>query len=129
MRGLDHRPRTRRRRARRRHCRSRIAGRDCRSCKKLYREIFAAVIANAMKRTRRIVFIALLSIAACPARADFNQQLAEAARPLNEGVPEVAVARLRELLKQNLSEAEWRATAEKLLEALVEIGRASCRER
>src|SRR5438477_8075644 len=118
MRGLDHRSRTRRRRARRRHCRSRIAGRDCRSCKKLYREIFAAVIASAMKP--RIVFIALLSLAAYPVRADFNQQLAEAARPLNEGVPEVAVARLRELSKQNLSEAEWRATAEQLLEALVD---------
>jgi len=68
----------------------------------------------------RIVFIALLSLAAYPVRADFNQQLAEAARPLNEGVPEVAVARLRELSKQNLPEAEWRATAEKLLEALVD---------
>src|SRR2546421_5422428 len=120
MRGLDHRSRTRRRRARRRHCRSGIAGRDCRSCKKLYRKIFAAVIANAMKRTQQIVFIALLSLAAFPARADFDQQLAEAARPLNEGVPEVSVARLRELLKQNLPEAEWRATAEKLLEALVD---------
>ena len=82
-----------------------------------------------MKRTQRIVFIALLSLAAFPARADFNQQLAEAARPLNEGVPEVAVARLRELLKQNLPEAEWRATAEKLLEALVTEYRSQARFR
>ena len=73
-----------------------------------------------MKRTRPIIFIALLSLAGFSARADFNQQLAEAARPLNEGVPEVAVARLRELLKQNLPETEWRTAAEKLVEALVD---------
>src|ERR1051325_1199044 len=73
-----------------------------------------------MKRTRPIIFSALLSLVGFSARADFNQQLAEAARPLNEGVPEVAVARLRELLKQNLPETEWRPAAEKLVESLVD---------
>src|SRR5213078_3923215 len=46
-------------------------------------------------------------------------QLAEAARPLNEGVPEVAVTRLQALMKQSLTESDWRAVAEKLLEAQV----------
>src|SRR5262249_23440922 len=32
--------------------------------------------------------------------------------------PEVAVTRLQNLLKQNLSDADWRAVAEKLLEAM-----------
>ncbi len=39
--------------------------------------------------------------------------------PLSDGVPEVAVTRLEALLKQNLSEADWRAVAERLLEAMV----------
>ena len=51
--------------------------------------------------------------------AEISGPLSEAARPLNEGVPEVAVTRLQELLKQNLSDSDWRAVAEKLVEALV----------
>src|SRR5262249_26957965 len=44
---------------------------------------------------------------------------AEATKPLNDGVPEVAIIRLQGLLKQNLSDADWRVVAEKLLEAMV----------
>ncbi|MDP9187104.1 MAG: tetratricopeptide repeat protein, partial [Verrucomicrobiota bacterium] len=36
-----------------------------------------------------------------------------------EGVPEVAVVRLQTLLKQNLPEPDWRAVAERLLQAMV----------
>src|SRR5438477_1957761 len=61
------------------------------------------------------VFLALSPVA----RGDFSAQLAEASKPLNEGVPEVAVVRLQGLLKQNLAEPDWRAAAERLLEAMV----------
>src|SRR5437762_4290724 len=71
-----------------------------------------------MRRIRDIGLIGLIAVASL-ARADISGQLAEAARPLAEGVPEVAVVRLQGLLKQNLTESDWRAGAEKLLEAMV----------
>ena len=52
-------------------------------------------------------------------RAEFSADLSDATEPLIDGVPEVAVVRLRGLLNRNLSEAEWRATGEKLAEALL----------
>src|SRR5690349_19776439 len=65
-------------------------------------------------------FAATLLILLAPlAHGDVVRQLTEASRPLSEGVPEVAVTRLQNLLKQNLSEQDWRAVAEKLLEAMV----------
>ena len=71
-----------------------------------------------MRRIRDIGLIGLIAVASL-ARADISRQLAEAARPLAEGVPEVSVVRLEGLLKQNLGESDWRAVAEKLLEAMV----------
>src|SRR5712691_10571191 len=71
-----------------------------------------------MRRIRDIGLIGLIAVASL-ARADISRQLAEAARPLAEGVPEVSVVRLEGLLKQNLAESDWRAVAEKLLEAMV----------
>ncbi len=71
-----------------------------------------------MKNLRRIglgVFLALAQLA----HGQFSAQLAEASKPLTEGVPEVAVIRLQTLLKQNLSEPDWRAVAERLLQAMV----------
>jgi TolA-binding protein len=71
-----------------------------------------------MKNLRRIglgVFLALAQLA----HGQFSAQLAEASKPLTEGVPEVAVVRLQTLLKQNLSEPDWRAVAERLLQAMV----------
>src|SRR5437870_6182145 len=71
-----------------------------------------------MKNLRRIglgVFLALAPFA----WGQFSAQLGEASKPLTEGVPEVAVVRLQALLKQNLAEPDWRAVAEKLLEAMV----------
>ncbi len=71
-----------------------------------------------MKNIRHLslgVFLALAQLA----YGQFSAQLTEASKPLVEGVPEVAVVRLQTLLKQNLSEADWRAAAEKLLEAMV----------
>src|SRR5215467_5952703 len=53
------------------------------------------------------------------AHADFPAEMAEAATPLSEGVPEVAVVQLQSLLNKNLPEPQWRAVAEKLAEAQV----------
>lgn len=47
----------------------------------------------------------------------------EAAKSINDGVPEVAIVRLRELLGKKLSVEEWRAAAQKLAEALIAAGR------
>ncbi len=71
-----------------------------------------------MKNLRPIglgVFLALAQLA----HGQFSAQLAEASKPLTEGVPEVAVVRLQTLLKQNLSEPDWGAVAERLLQAMV----------
>ncbi len=77
-----------------------------------------------MKNLRPIglgVFLALAQLA----HGQFSAQLAEASKPLTEGVPEVAVGRLQTLLKQNLSEPDWRAVAERLLQAMVAANRTA----
>ena len=60
-----------------------------------------------------------MGMAAQLARADISAEPAEAAKPLLEGVPEVAVVRLRALLGRSSTIEEWRATAEKLAQAQV----------
>ena len=72
-----------------------------------------------MRPVRCISCFALFVALAPFARGQFSAQLTEASKPLTEGVPEVAVVRLQELLKQSLAEPDWRAAAEKLLEAMV----------
>ena len=52
-------------------------------------------------------------------RAEISPSLAEATKPLREGVPEVAVVRLRALLDSRMADDAWRAVAEKLAEAQV----------
>src|SRR3984893_14938330 len=71
-----------------------------------------------MRPVRYISFALFVALAPF-ARGQFSAQLVEASKPLTEGVPEVAVVRLQGLLKQNLVEPDWRAAAEKLLEAMV----------
>jgi TolA-binding protein len=51
-------------------------------------------------------------------------ELVEAARPMEEGVPQVAVLRLRKLLESNMTPEERRAVMAKLAEALLAAGRA-----
>ena len=51
--------------------------------------------------------------------AEVSPALVEATKPLREGVPEVAVVRLRALLDNSLPDEAWRAVAEKLAEARV----------
>ncbi len=75
---------------------------------------------SAVKVTRkRIVIVALSIFVAQTGRADFSNDLAAASKPLREGVPEVAVVRLRSLLATKLSDADWRAGAENMVEALL----------
>ena len=54
-----------------------------------------------------------------PSCAEISPEIAAATAPLAAGVPEVAVARLHVLLSRNPPDAEWRAIAEKLAEALI----------
>jgi predicted negative regulator of RcsB-dependent stress response len=68
----------------------------------------------------RTIAILILSILSWQTgRAEFSADLADATKPLVDGVPEVAVVRLRGLLSRNLTEREWCTTAEKLTEALL----------
>ena len=70
-----------------------------------------------MSRIGPIGLMCLIGMLAPLARADISAALAEATKPLLEGVPEVAVVRLRVLLDQSSSDAAWCAIAEKLAEA------------
>jgi len=67
------------------------------------------------------VFLALVQFA----HGEISAQLAEASKPLIEGVPEVAVVRLQMLLKQNLSEPDWRAVAERLVQAMLAVNQST----
>jgi predicted negative regulator of RcsB-dependent stress response len=60
-----------------------------------------------------------LALSIASARAAVSTDLSEAARPLEEGVPQVAVTRLRALLNNNLRDEDWRNAAMKLAEALI----------
>ena len=73
----------------------------------------------------RVMNLVVLAGIAPLAKADFSAQLAEASKPMTEGVPEVAVVRLQGLLKQNLSDADWRAVAEPLLQAMAAANQTS----
>jgi outer membrane protein assembly factor BamD (BamD/ComL family) len=74
---------------------------------------------KASRDHRALVFAALFVLIWQSSGAEVSPELAEAAAPLAEGVPEVAVVRLQTLLGRNLSDEGWRAVAEKLAEALV----------
>src|SRR6266704_1631555 len=118
MRRLDHRSRSRRRWSRWRTGWRGRPRRNCRSGQELHRQISATALGKEMKNIRPIglgVFLALAQFA----HGEFSAQLAEASKPLIEGVPEVAVVRLQTLLKQNLSEPDWRAVAERLVQAML----------
>jgi outer membrane protein assembly factor BamD (BamD/ComL family) len=72
-----------------------------------------------MSRTGPIALIYFIGVLGQFVRADMSAELAEATKPLLQGVPEVAVVRLRMLLDRSSSDAEWYAIAEKLAEAQV----------
>jgi len=72
-----------------------------------------------MSRTKQIGLTCLLGIFATLARADISAELTEAAKPLLQGVPEVATLRLQVLLDHSSSDADRCTVAEKLAEAYV----------
>jgi outer membrane protein assembly factor BamD (BamD/ComL family) len=72
-----------------------------------------------MRHLARICLTGLIVAIAPGIQADVSTEIVRASAPLSEGVPEVAVVRLQELLNGNLSESEWRAVAEKLAEAQI----------
>jgi TolA-binding protein len=54
-----------------------------------------------------------------------NPAVLDAAKPLEQGLPDIAVVKLRALLGRNMSAEDWRAGAEKLSEALIASGDAN----
>jgi TolA-binding protein len=80
---------------------------------------------NAQRRTpnahgkKHTIAVLAFALSIASVRGGFSDDLSNAVSPLADGVPEVAVVRLRGLLSRNLSEREWRLTAEKLTEALL----------
>jgi TolA-binding protein len=72
-----------------------------------------------MSHIRRTGLMCLLSLLAQLAHADNSSEIAEASAPIAEGVPEVAIVQLQELLNNNLPEAESHAVVEKLAEAQI----------
>jgi tetratricopeptide (TPR) repeat protein len=75
-------------------------------------------------RTRRVLFLSALVISVATAASPPDNDPARAAQPLSDGVPEVAVVRLRELLAHSLPPAEQAAAKAKLAEALLAAGAA-----
>jgi TolA-binding protein len=76
-----------------------------------------------MKRSNRqwrscLALIGAIALSILGARAE-NAVVVAAAKPLADGVPQVAIVRLRALLGKNLPPEEWRTAAEKLAEALL----------
>jgi predicted negative regulator of RcsB-dependent stress response len=72
-----------------------------------------------MSRIQQIGLFCLLGMLTTLARADISAELTEATKPLLQGVPEVAILRLRVLLEHSSSDADRCAIAEKLAEAQV----------
>src|SRR5260370_34367816 len=75
-----------------------------------------------LEAKRRAWMIALIGLSIWffqSLRAEISPELVEATKPLREGVPEVAVVRLRALLDNSSADEAWRAIAEKLAEGQV----------
>src|SRR5947208_7386638 len=129
MRRLVDRSRTGGRRTGRQSHRCRSTGEDRGNGGKLYRTIFASVAAMSLSRNLgRAISIAAIALAA-PAIGQINgagggTEIAEAGRPVDEGVPEVAVYQLQKLVT-GLSGADVVKAKEKLAEALIAAQRST----
>jgi len=62
-------------------------------------------------------------LAAGTARADFTADLSTASRPIDDGIPEVAIVRVQTLLNGNLKPDQKRLASGELVRALVEANR------
>src|SRR5437762_3294798 len=130
MRRLVDRSRTGGRRTGRQNRRCRSTGEDRGNGGKLYRTIFASIVAMSLSRNLgRAISIAAIALAG-PAigqirtSADGGTEIAEAGRPVDEGVPEVAVYQLQKLVT-GLSGADAIKAKEKLAEALIAARRST----
>src|SRR5205814_8471534 len=130
MRRLVDRSRAGGRRTRRQNRRCRSTGEDRGNGRKLYRTIFASVAAMSLSRNLgRAISIAASALAA-PAIGQIKTgtgggtEMAESARPVDEGVPEVAVYQLQKLVP-GLSGADAVKAKEKLAEALIAARRST----
>ncbi len=72
-----------------------------------------------MRHLVQIHVIGLLVVLASLSGAQTPEGLAPAIKPLDEGIPEIAIARLQILLNDKLPDETWRIIAEKLVEARV----------
>src|SRR5438552_6286596 len=99
-------------------------GEDCGNGGKLYRTIFAFTVAMSLSRNLgRAICIGAIAFAG-PASGQIKTEIAEAARPLDEGVPEVAVYQLQKLVGR-LSGIDAIEAKEKLAEALIAARRST----
>src|SRR5438874_7087601 len=90
----------------------------------LYRAIFASTVAmNLPRNLGRAVCITAI-VFAVPANGQIKTEIAEAARPVDEGVPEVAVYQLQKLVAR-LNGVDTIKAKEKLAEALIAARRST----
>src|SRR3954451_21097538 len=118
MRRLDHRHGPGRRRAGRTNRRRGNAGRDRAYRRKSHGRLSAPTPAERMKE----LAFCVAAILCTSVFAEEPDQLARAIQPLEEGVPLVAVVRLRELLATKLPDDTRRLALLKLAESLVAAG-------
>src|SRR5881392_1115726 len=106
------------------NCRCWSAGENRGNVWKLHRTIFASIVA--MKLSGHLggaICIAAIALTG-PASGQIKTEIAEAARPVDEGVPEVAVYQLQKLVAR-LSGTDAVKAKEKLAEALIAARRLS----
>src|SRR5205085_4236996 len=97
MRRLVDRSRTGGRRAGRQNHRCWSAGEDRGNGRQLHRTIFASTVAMNLSGHLAAICIGAIAFAG-PTSGQIKTEIAEAARPLDEGVPEVAVYQLQKLV-------------------------------
>src|SRR5213080_1285178 len=123
MRRLVDRSRTGGRRAGRQNHRCWSAGEDRGNGWQLHRTIFASTVAMNLSGYLAAICIGAIAFAG-PASGQIKTEIAEAARPLDEGVPEVAVYQLQKLVGR-LSGTDAIEAKEKLAEALIAARRST----
>src|SRR5438477_10603344 len=123
MRRLVDRSRTGGRRAGRQNHRCWSAGEDRGNGRQLHRTIFASTVAMNLSGHLAAICIGAIAFAG-PTSGQIKTEIAEAARPLDEGVPEVAVYQLQKLVGR-LSGIDAIEAKEKLAEALIAARRST----
>src|SRR5438067_480039 len=123
MRRLVDRSRSGGRRAGRQNHRCWSAGEDRGNGRQLHRTIFASTVAMNLSGHLAAICIGAIAFAG-PASGQIKTEIAEAARPLDEAVPEVAVYQLQKLVGR-LSGTDAIEAKEKLAEALIAARRST----